>query len=82
MNWGLYIYGVATNRVLEVSLGYFINPVVTIVLGVIILKERLRPLQWVALAVSLAAVVVLTIDYGGLPWCRWRLRFRLPFTVW
>lgn len=79
VNWGLYIYGVATHRVLEVSLGYFINPVVTIVLGVVILKERLRPLQWAALAVSLVAVVVLTVDYGGLPWVSLALAFSFAF---
>src|SRR5690625_3604925 len=48
VNWALYIYAVASNRVLEASLGYFINPVVTIVLGVLILGERLLPTQWVA----------------------------------
>ena len=67
-NWGLYIYAVATHRVLEVSLGYFINPVITIVLGVVILKERLRPLQWIAVAVSLVAVIMLTVEHGSLPW--------------
>lgn len=79
VNWGLYIYGVATHRVLEVSLGYFINPVVTIVLGVIILKERLRPLQWAALSVSLLAVIVLTVDYGSLPWVSLTLAFSFAF---
>lgn len=68
INWGLYIFAVATHRVLEVSLGYFINPILTIVLGVVILKERLRPLQWVATAVSLVAIIVLTVEYGALPW--------------
>ena len=79
VNWGLYIYGVATHRVLEVSLGYFINPVVTIVLGVIILKERLRPLQWAALTVSFIAVIVLTVDYGSLPWLSLSLAFSFAF---
>lgn len=79
VNWGLYIYGVATHRVLEVSLGYFINPVVTIVLGVILLKERLRPLQWAALTVSFIAVIVLTVDYGSLPWLSLSLAFSFAF---
>ena len=66
-NWGTYIYGVNTDRVVETSLGYFINPLVTVLLGVIVLGERLRPVQWTALAIGLAAVVVLTLDYGRPP---------------
>lgn len=68
VNWALYIYAVASNCVLEASLGYFINPVVTIVLGVLILGERLRPTQWVAVSVSLLAVIILTVEHGSLPW--------------
>lgn len=68
VNWALYIYAVASNRVLEASLGYFINPVVTIVLGVLILGEKLRPTQWVAVSVSLVAVIILTVEHGSLPW--------------
>lgn len=68
VNWGMYIYAVATGRVLEASLGYFINPIMTIVLGVVLLGERLRPMQWMALVVSVLAVIVLTIEYGNLPW--------------
>lgn len=68
VNWALYIYAVASNRVLEASLGYFINPVVTIVLGVLILGERLLPTQWVAVSVSLLAVIILTVEHGSLPW--------------
>lgn len=68
VNWALYIYAVASNRVLEASLGYFINPVVTIVLGVLILGERLRTTQWVAVSVSLLAVIILTVEHGSLPW--------------
>lgn len=79
INWALYIYAVATNRVLEASLGYFINPVVTIVLGVVILKERLRALQWVAVIVSLIAVIVLTVEYGSLPWISLTLAFSFAF---
>ena len=62
-----YIYGVNNGRVVETSLGYFINPLVTVLMGVLILGERLRPLQWVALGVGAAAVAVLTWDYGRPP---------------
>lgn len=68
LNWGFFIYGVNNDRVIEVSLGYFINPLVTVFLGVLVLKERLRPWQWFAVAVSFCAVVILTIDYGRLPY--------------
>src|ERR671913_121221 len=62
INWGTYIYGVTTERVVETSLGYFINPLVTVLMGVLILGERLRPLQWVAMAIAFVAVAVLAID--------------------
>ncbi len=68
VNWGVYIWGVNHGHVVETSLGYFINPLVTILLGVGLLGERLRPLQWAAVAVAAGAVVVLTVDYGRLPW--------------
>jgi chloramphenicol-sensitive protein RarD len=67
MNWGTYIYGVNSDRVVETSLGYFINPLVTVLLGVVVLRERLRPWQWAALGVGAVAVGVLTIDYGHVP---------------
>jgi chloramphenicol-sensitive protein RarD len=67
-NWGTYIYGVNTDRVVETSLGYFINPLVSIVLGVLVLSERLRRWQWVAVGVGGVAVVVLTVEYGRPPW--------------
>jgi chloramphenicol-sensitive protein RarD len=68
INWGVYILGVLTGHVVETSLGYFINPLVTIVLGVLVLGERLRRFQWLALAVAASAVVELTFDYGTVPW--------------
>ena len=67
-NWAGFIWGVNNGHVVEVSLGYFINPLVTVLMGVVILRERLRPLQWAALGVASTAVVVLTVDYGRPPW--------------
>jgi chloramphenicol-sensitive protein RarD len=68
VNWATYIWGVNNGRVVEASLGYFINPLVTVLIGVVVLRERLRRLQWWALGIATVAVVVLTIDYGRLPW--------------
>ncbi|HEY3087771.1 MAG TPA: EamA family transporter RarD [Jatrophihabitantaceae bacterium] len=67
-NWGTYIWGVNSKHVVETSLGYFINPLFTILLGVVLLSERLRRMQWVAVGIGSAAIVVLTVDYGRLPW--------------
>jgi chloramphenicol-sensitive protein RarD len=67
-NWGTYIYGVNTGHVIETSLGYFINPLFTIVLGVLVLGEQLRRAQWVAVAIGGLAVLVIAVDYGRLPW--------------
>ncbi|MFI5426712.1 EamA family transporter RarD [Aeromicrobium sp. UC242_57] len=68
VNWGSFIYGVTNGHVIETSLGYFINPLVTVLLAVFVLKEQLRPAQWCAIGIGTAAVVVLTVDYGRLPW--------------
>jgi chloramphenicol-sensitive protein RarD len=68
INWGTYIYGVNSSRVVEAALGYFITPLVVVLLGVTVLRERLRIWQWVAVGVGALAVVVLTIDYGRLPY--------------
>ncbi|HEY0559587.1 MAG TPA: EamA family transporter RarD [Frankiaceae bacterium] len=68
VNWGSYIWGVNHHHVVETSLGYFINPLVTVLLGVVVLRERLRTVQWAALGVGAAAVVVITVDYGRPPW--------------
>ncbi|MFF8195172.1 EamA family transporter RarD [Streptomyces bobili] len=75
VNWGVYIWAVNSGHVVEASLGYFINPLVTIAMGVLLLKERLRPVQWVAVGVGLAAVLVLTIGYGRPPWISLCLAF-------
>ena len=68
LNWTGYIWAVLTGKVLEASLGYFINPLVSVLLGVALLSEKLRTAQWVAVALGGAAVVVLTIAYGRPPW--------------
>jgi chloramphenicol-sensitive protein RarD len=75
VNWGVYIWAVNSGHVVEASLGYFINPLVTIAMGVLLLKERMRPVQWTAVGVCLAAVLVLTIGYGRLPWISLTLAF-------
>lgn len=75
VNWGVYIWAVNAGQVVEASLGYFINPLVTIALGVLLLKERLRPAQWAAVGVGFAAVLVLTIGYGRPPWISLCLAF-------
>jgi chloramphenicol-sensitive protein RarD len=75
LNWATYIYGVNNGRVVETSLGYFINPLVTVLMGVVVLGERLRRLQWIALGVAALAVVVLSLDYGRPPWVALVLAF-------
>lgn len=75
VNWGLYIWAVNSGHVVEASLGYFINPLVTIAMGVLLLKERLRPAQWSAVGTGFAAVLVLTIGYGRPPWISLCLAF-------
>jgi chloramphenicol-sensitive protein RarD len=68
VNWGVYIYGVNSHHVVETSLGYFINPLVTVALAVTLLHERLRRAQWIAVAIGALAVVVLAVDYGRPPY--------------
>ncbi|MET9291529.1 EamA family transporter RarD [Streptomyces sp. NPDC003077] len=67
-NWYLYIWAVNAGHVLEASLGYFINPLVSIAFGVLVLRERLRPMQWVAVGVGAVSVLVMAIAYGRVPW--------------
>ncbi len=66
-NWMLYTFAALSGHVVEASLGYFINPIVTVLLGVVFLREKVEPLQWVALALAGVAVVVLTVSYGRVP---------------
>ncbi|RDG38731.1 EamA family transporter RarD [Streptomyces corynorhini] len=75
VNWGVYIWAVNSGRVLEASLGYFINPLVTIAMGVLLLKERLRAAQWAAVGIAVGAVLVLAVGYGRPPWISLILAF-------
>ncbi|MEU4897925.1 EamA family transporter RarD [Streptomyces sp. NPDC044780] len=75
VNWGLYIWGVNSGHVVETALGYFINPLVSIAFGVLLLRERLRPAQWAAVGVGVVAVGVLSVGYGKLPWIALTLAF-------
>ena len=67
-NWLVYIWAVNNGNIVESSLGYFINPLIAVLLGVLFLQEKLRPGQWMALGVALAGVLYLTFSYGKFPW--------------
>lgn len=68
VNWQVFLIGTLTGHVIEGSLGYFINPIVTVLLGVLVLHERLRTPQWVAIGIAVLAVVVIVVGYGSFPW--------------
>ena len=68
LNWFVYIWAVNADHILDASLGYFVNPLISVLLGTIFLKERLRPWQWVAIGIALCGVVFLTLGYGAFPW--------------
>ena len=68
VNWGTYIWAVNHGHVVQTALGYYINPILSILLGVVVLHERLPPAQWVSVGLAAVAVIVLTVDYGTLPW--------------
>lgn len=72
-NWGIYTYAVLSGHITEAALGYFLNPLVTVALGVIVLRERLRRLQWIAVGIGVVAAIYLTIDYGSPPWISFAL---------
>ncbi|MCG8459317.1 MAG: EamA family transporter RarD, partial [Holophagales bacterium] len=78
-NWFLYIYSVTTDRILQASLGYFINPLVSVALGVLFFRERLRSVQWLAIALATVGVAYLTWVYGQLPWISLSLAFSFAF---
>ncbi len=67
LNWGIYVYAVNAGEVVQASLGYYINPLVTVLLGVVVLRERLAGYQWLAVGIGTAAVLVLTAAYGRPP---------------
>ena len=79
INWLVYVWGVNAGFVVETSLGYFINPLLSILLGVIFLHERLRPAQWIPVALAALGVVYLTFVYGHLPWIALSLAFSFGF---
>jgi chloramphenicol-sensitive protein RarD len=68
INWLIYIWATNNGHVVEASLGYYINPLIIIAFGVILLKEKMRRLQWVAVSIATVGVIILTVDYGRLPW--------------
>ena len=75
VNWQVYILATLSGHVIEASLGYFMNPIVTVVLGVVVLRERLRLTQWIAVGVAAVAVGVIVIGYGAFPWIALTLAF-------
>jgi len=79
LNWGTYIWAVNSGHLVETSLGYYINPLVNVLLGTLILKERLRPLQWLAIAIAASGVLYMTLSYGRPPWIALTLGFSFGF---
>ena len=75
VNWFVYVWGVNSGFIVETSLGYFINPLVSVMFGVVLLRERLRWLQWLAVGLAGAGVLYLTVAYGSLPWISLVLAF-------
>ncbi len=74
-NWGVYIFAVSNEQVVDASLGYYINPLVSVVFGVVLFKETLRPLQWLAVCIATAGVLYMVIAIGKLPWVSLALAF-------
>src|SRR6185436_5906214 len=79
VNWLVYVWGVNAGFIVETSLGYFINPLLSVLLGVVFLHERLRPAQWIPVALATAGVIYLTLAYGRLPWIALSLAFSFGF---
>ena len=79
VNWLVYVWGVNAGFIVETSLGYFINPLLSVLLGVLFLHERLRPAQWIPVALATVGVGYLTIAYGRLPWIALSLAFSFGF---
>jgi chloramphenicol-sensitive protein RarD len=79
INWLVYVYATLSDNVVQAALGYFTNPIVTVLLGIFVLRERLRPMQWIAIGISAIAVLVIAIDYGAFPWIALALAFSFGF---
>lgn len=79
VNWSVYVFASLNQFIVEAALGYFINPLVTVALGVVVLKEKLRPLQWGALGLAIVAVIVLAVGYGSIPVISLTLAFSFGF---
>ena len=79
VNWLTYVWAVGRGFIIETSLGYFINPLISVLLGVLFLRERLRPLQWVPIGLAAVGVLYLTFAYGSLPWIALTLAFSFGF---
>ena len=79
INWLVYVFATLSGHVVEASLGYFTNPIVTVLLGVFVLREKLRPLQWASIGISAIAVLVLALNYGSFPWIALALAFSFGF---
>jgi chloramphenicol-sensitive protein RarD len=75
INWLIYVWGVNSDFIVETSLGYFINPLISVLLGVVFLRERLRTMQWIPVGLAAAGVIYLTVTYGRLPWIALSLAF-------
>jgi chloramphenicol-sensitive protein RarD len=75
VNWLVYVWAVNANYIVETSLGYFINPLISVLMGVIFLRERLRPFQWIPVGLATAGVIYLAVAYGRLPWIALTLAF-------
>jgi chloramphenicol-sensitive protein RarD len=79
VNWLVYVYAMTSGFIVEASLGYFINPLVNVVLGMVFLRERLRPVQWVPIGLAALGVLYLTVSVGSLPWIALVLAFTFGF---
>ncbi len=79
VNWTTFVYATSSGQVIEAALGYFLNPIITVLLGVIFLGERLRPLQWAAIVIAAIAVVVLIVAQGSVPWIGLLVAFSFGF---
>lgn len=79
INWLIYVWGVNAGFIVETSLGYFINPLLSVLMGVIFLRERLRPTQWIPVVLATIGVIFLTVVYGRLPWIALSLAFSFGF---